>query len=65
MTRFYRIEGRLARGGPFVAGVELRLRGDTLVVLKTAPILYWMRGWSEQQLVAYCRRKGWNLELLP
>lgn len=27
-----------------------------------APILHYMRGWSEEQIRDYCGRKGWTVE---
>jgi len=34
-------------------------------VLRTAPIVAYMRGWSLALVRAYCKRKGWTLTEVP
>lgn len=34
-------------------------------VTRRAPILYYMVGWSPQEVIDYCAKKGWRYELLP
>jgi hypothetical protein len=31
------------------------------VVVRTAPILYYMRGWNTDRVRAYCQRRNWRL----
>ena len=38
----------------FVAGVS--------VGVLAAPIIGYMRGWSEEKIREYCKRKGWQVE---
>lgn len=40
----------------FVAGLVLQ-QG---IVVQTAPILHYMRGWSVAKMDRYCQRKGWR-----
>jgi len=42
----------------FVAGVDVSNR--TGLVVHAAPILKYMRGWTEQRVFQYCDRKGWK-----
>jgi len=42
----------------FVAGGEIR-RGK---VVRAAPIIRYMRGWSGREVKAYCDKKGWRVE---
>jgi hypothetical protein len=42
----------------FVAGLE----ASEGWVVKTAPILKYLMGWSIESVVEYCQRKGWSLE---
>lgn len=51
MTRLVRIEAP-----HFVAG--LVVTDD--VVVRTAPILKYMLGWSLGRVISYCRQKGWH-----
>ncbi len=44
----------------FVAGLE----ASEGWVVKTAPILKHLMGWSIESIVEYCQRKGWSLERL-
>lgn len=32
---------------------------------RAAPIIYYMKDWSLSQIKAYCRKKGWKVEVLP
>lgn len=43
----------------FVAGGTLSRWGRVTVPL--APIIYYMRDWGSERLIAYCDRKGWKL----
>jgi hypothetical protein len=43
----------------FVAGVVLE--GD--VVVRWAPILSYMRGWTRAHVIAYCDKKRWRYDL--
>lgn len=45
-----------ARQGGFCAGVELK--GS--IVVKTAPILKYMLGWSVERVYSYARNRGWE-----
>jgi hypothetical protein len=42
----------------FVAGVE----ADNGRVVRAAPILHYMLGWTGGRLASYCARKGWTWE---
>jgi hypothetical protein len=42
----------------FVCGIVVR-EG---VVIKTAPIMHYARGWSEAQLLTYCLKREWSVE---
>jgi hypothetical protein len=44
----------------FVAGIIL----EDKVVVKCAPILRYMRGWSGSDVINYCNKKGWHIEVL-
>ena len=41
----------------FCAGVETR--GEKII--RTAPILKYMRGWKAERMIDYCREKGWTV----
>lgn len=43
----------------FVAAVDL---DEDLTVVYYAPILKYMRGWSVEKIVEYCKEKGWTVE---
>lgn len=43
-------------GAGFVAGIEL-VNGT---VVRAAPIVGYMRGWSEERARQYIRRRGWR-----
>lgn len=40
----------------FTAGVVF----ENDIVVRTAPILHYMRGWSRAQVEAYCNKKKWT-----
>jgi len=40
----------------FVAGI---VRGGMV-----APIIRYMKGWTRAKIEAYCRRKGWTVEVM-
>lgn len=44
----------------FCAGVVIE---DGRVV-RAAPIIHYMRGWSQTRAMDYCRRKGWEFVLI-
>lgn len=44
----------------FCAGVDVK--GQTVV--RTAPILKYMKGWDVLRVVEYCRKKEWKCEQL-
>lgn len=44
----------------FVAGLEAR---DGHVV-RAAPIIGYMCGWDGRKVATYCRRKGWELNVI-
>ena len=48
--------------GYFCAGVVL---DDAGRVVRFAPILHYMRGWSEARVRAYAQHKGWVLDAGP
>lgn len=43
----------------FVAAVVI---GHCETVIKTAPILKYMKCWGRSEVHKYCRRKGWTFE---
>jgi hypothetical protein len=44
----------------FCAGVVLGT--DNIRVVRTAPILRYMLGWTQQRVRAYCASKHWTVE---
>ena len=44
----------------FVAGVVL----ENAKVIQAAPIVNYMRGWSVENVIEYCRAKGWKVQVL-
>ena len=52
----------------FVAAVDLayhtRRTPPERVVVKAAPILRYMLGWTEQHVHTYCASKGWRAEII-
>ena len=46
----------------FTAGIELDDVSDRVV--KAAPIVRYMEGWGIKDVIAYCARRGWKLELV-
>lgn len=53
-----RIEGYTRRSGPFVAGLELSPAG---IVVRAAPVIGYMHGWTRDQVCTYCGRRGWRI----
>ena len=47
----------------FVAGVEIGLRDD-FVVVRAAPILNYMLGWRVYRVLSYCSGKRWECEFI-
>jgi len=45
----------------FVAGAVLN---DDHIVMRAAPIIVYMRGWTATRAINYCLRKGWTWEYL-
>jgi len=41
----------------FCAGVVL----DADVVIEAAPIIKYMKGWSRERVVAYCKQRGFKI----
>lgn len=33
-------------------------------IVRAAPIIHWMRGQDTDALIAYCKLKGWKLEVV-
>lgn len=44
----------------FVGGLEIHER--SLVVVRTPPILKYMRGWTLKQVLRYVKEKDWSIE---
>jgi hypothetical protein len=44
----------------FCAGIELR----GIVVIRTAPILRYMKGWTRYKVEQYSTRKGWQYNVV-
>jgi len=42
----------------FIAGVEF----ERDKVVRAAPIVKYMRGWSRKRVLDYCDKKGWKTE---
>lgn len=34
------------------------------VIIRVAPIIKYLLGWSEKDVMNYCQKKGWNYEKL-
>ncbi len=47
--------------GYFIAGVIFNNQG---VVVRAAPIVKYMKGWSKDSVIAYATRKGWQWEVI-
>jgi hypothetical protein len=45
----------------FTAGAIIGLEGK---VVFTAPIIKYMNGWTQSQVEAYCKKKGWSCEYI-
>jgi len=43
---------------------QMRCEGDASIIAETAPILSYMRGWQIERVRAYCKRRGWRIEVL-
>lgn len=43
----------------FVAGIEIKSRDPN----RTAPIISYMQGWSNERIIDYCAKKGWTYEV--
>lgn len=52
-----RSERRLIQisSGYFCAGVVI----ENDLVIEAAPIVMYMKGWSHERVISYCRRKHW------
>ena len=47
----------------FVAGIECYDFGDRPIPIhRTAPILGYMVAWSLDEIMRYCKRKGWEID---
>jgi len=57
-------DGRLLRvtSPHFCAGVEAGTRWPRSA--RAAPIIKYFKGWSESAIRAYCKRKGWKVEIV-
>jgi len=53
----YQISGRDAKGREFTAGLVTSVGR----VMRTAPILKYMRGWDMVRVREHCQVKGWSL----
>lgn len=45
----------------FVAGIDVGKLGR---IMKAAPILKYMIGWTVPEVQAYCKHKRWKLEMI-
>ena len=45
----------------FVCGVVI---DEYWQAVRVAPIVNYMRGWTQMQIIMYCNRKRWKVELL-
>lgn len=52
-TKFYRIISSY-----FVVGIESR----NGIIFSIAPIVKYMKGWTESKVFSYCKTKNWNIE---
>jgi len=46
--------------GFFTAGVVLQWYGAEMKVVRCAPIVKYMKGWSRGQVIAYIHKRGWK-----
>jgi len=43
----------------FVAGL---IYDEYFFVIKTAPIIHYMRGWNVREVMLYCKKKRWAIQ---
>jgi len=53
MTHTFQIQGPT-----LTAGIVLN---QNFIVIKTAPIVKYMRGWNYKKVCHYCSKRGWSI----